>query len=63
MTPPDPHTQPSYRGAITMMVLVLVVIAVVWLLFVNVLDSDFGRGVYVPDAGPGATSTVDQPVP
>lgn len=61
MTSPDPYTPPSYRGAILMLVMIVLGIAFVWWAFVNALDSDFGRSVDIPGV-PRAT-TLDQPVP
>ena len=61
MTSPDPYTPPSYRGAILMVVVIVLGIAFLWLAFSNALNSDFGRSVDIPGV-PGATS-LDQPAP
>ena len=61
MTSPDPYTPPSYRGAILMLVVIVLTLAFLGWAFVNALDSDFGRSVDIPGV-PRAT-TLDQPVP
>ena len=61
MTSPDPYTPPSYRGAILMVVVIVLALAFLWLAFSNALDSDFGRNVDIPGV-PRAT-ILDQPVP
>ena len=61
MTSPDPYTPPSYRGAILMVVVIVLGIAFLWWAFSKALDSDFGRNVDIPGV-PGATS-LDPPVP
>ena len=61
MTSPDPYTPPSYRGAILMVVVIVLGIAFLWLAFSNALNSDFGRNVDIPGV-PRATP-LDQPAP
>lgn len=56
MTSPDPYTPPSYRGAIAMLILIILGIAFAWWAFVNVLDTDFGRSVDIPNV-PAAPET------
>jgi hypothetical protein len=52
MSSPDPYTPPSYRGAIVMLIVIIIGIAFVWWAFINVLDTDFGRSVNLPNPPP-----------
>lgn len=56
MTSPDPYTPPSYRGALLMLVLSLVGVVFVWLAYSAAMNTDFGRSVDIPDAGPVITA-------
>jgi len=49
MSSPDPYTPPSYRGVIVMLIVIVIGIAFVWWAFANVLDTDFGRSVNLPN--------------
>lgn len=55
MTSPDPYTPPSYRGAMFMLVLILVGVVLVWLAYSAAMDVSFERGADDPGATPAAT--------
>ena len=61
MASPDSYTPPSYRGALFMLVLILVGVALVWLAYSAAMDVGFERSVDDPGATPAATVETSTP--
>jgi len=59
MSSPDPYQPPSYKGAIAVAVVSLVVVVIVWVSFANALDSDWAKEMF----GPGAPTTSEPRIP